>query len=302
MIATNWEQKKMPSVAPVMSREDKARLYQRISACPSNATCTENACGSQSHTTCQQEMHTQLDFADYVQSPLLFVIGLSGTLPSSWSNMSQLQNLSLSGNNLDGTLPPSWGNFSQLQTLDLYGNRLCGTMPTSWQDLSQLHQLKLSNNSLTGTLPEAIVAMTQLTTLCLDTNNLSSTLPGSWQALTQLTQLHLEYNQLSGSLPESWSAMDQIKFMTLSMNNISGPLPCNWTAMATNELHSLHLGLGGNYLTGVVPASWGHISYLSISGSFSVDGSLHDLPNIDLTGEETDVELDALGILVSSGV
>ena len=115
--------------------------------------------------------------------------------------------------------------------------------------------------------------MTHLQTLCLNSNNFSSTLP---ESLTQLTQLNLDNNQLSGSLPESWSAMDQVKFMSLRLNSISGPLPQKWTVMATNALRNLWLR--GNALTGVVPPSWGHVVGLSVSGNFSIDNNLKDIP------------------------
>ena len=39
--------------------------------------------------------------------------GISGTLPPSWSNMTQLQGLDLSSNSLTGPLPPSWSSMTQ---------------------------------------------------------------------------------------------------------------------------------------------------------------------------------------------
>ena len=46
--------------------------------------------------------------------------------------------------------------------------------------------------------------------------------------------------------------------------------------MATYAL--IDLWLKGNYLTGVVPVSWGHIDQLYISGSYSIDKSFQDFP------------------------
>lgn len=70
--------------------------------------------------------------------------------------------------------------------------------------------------------------------------------------------------------------MNQVNVMSLRLNKISGPLPQTWTTMATNALRKLWLH--GNALTGVVPASWSHIGRLSVSGSFSIDENLKDIP------------------------
>ena len=87
--------------------------------------------------------------------------------------------------------------------------------------------------------------------------------------------------------------MDQVESMSLSMNNVSGPLPKNWTTMATNALQGLWLH--GNALSGVVPPSWGHLMWLSISGSLSINKSLDGLPaNINTMDMEMDVDCPSM--------
>ena len=103
--------------------------------------------------------------------------GITGSLPVSWSSMTQLQQLYLNSNSLTGTLPPSWANMTQLQQLYLYGNSLTGTLPPSWSNMAQMNGLALLGNSLTGTLLPSWSSMTQLQMLYLYGNSLTGTLP-----------------------------------------------------------------------------------------------------------------------------
>jgi hypothetical protein len=57
---------------------------------------------------------------------------LTGTLPSSWSQLTGLTVLQLSDNNLSGTLPSRWSQLTGLTDLKLSGNNLVGSWPASW--------------------------------------------------------------------------------------------------------------------------------------------------------------------------
>ena len=45
--------------------------------------------------------------------------------------------INLQGNGITGTLPPSWSNMTQLQWLWLYSNSLTGTLPPSWSSMTE---------------------------------------------------------------------------------------------------------------------------------------------------------------------
>ena len=92
---------------------------------------------------------------------------LTGPLPATLGNLTNLTQLHLGENNLTGPLPATLGNLTKLESLVLWLNSLTGPLPASWGNLTNLTQLHLGGNSLTGPLP------------------------ASWGNLTKLEELHL---------------------------------------------------------------------------------------------------------------
>ena len=137
-------------------------------------------------------------------------------LPESLGQLSQLQTLSLSGNQLT-TLPESLGQLSQLQTLSLSRNQLT-TLQESLGQLSKLQALYLWNNQLT-ILPESLGQLSKLQSLDLDNNRLT-TLPESLGQLSQLLSLSLSGNQLT-TLPESLGQLSQLQRLYLGANQLT---------------------------------------------------------------------------------
>lgn len=67
-------------------------------------------------------------------------------------------NLYLSGNNLSGTIPESLGQLSNLEYIDLSGNEFSGTLPQSIASMMDNGTLvNVMYNNFSGTLPDAIV-------------------------------------------------------------------------------------------------------------------------------------------------
>ena len=114
-----------------------------------------------------------------------------------------LQVLYLSHNELTGNLPVSLSDFTNLLALDLYGNSLTGEIPALYFDkLTSLQQLNLGNNLLTGELDTRIGQLSELRGLFLVRNNLQGQLPSEIGKLsTLLYGMRLDGNDFSGQLP-----------------------------------------------------------------------------------------------------
>ena len=76
----------------------------------------------------------------------LWLVGLTGEIPTELGNLSNLETLDLGGNQLTGEIPTELGSLSNLQGLYLYYNELTGDIPAELGSLSNLHDLYLSNN------------------------------------------------------------------------------------------------------------------------------------------------------------
>lgn len=153
---------------------------------------------------------------------------LSGTLSENWESSSipiKLGQLNLSNNLLSGTLPSSLSNLSSLQILLLNGNQFSGTIPPSIGELNQLLKLDLSRNSLSGEIPPEIGNCIHLTYLDLSRNNLSGPIPPEISNAHILNYLNLSRNHLNQSLPKSLGAMKSLTVADFSFNDFSGKLP-----------------------------------------------------------------------------
>lgn len=158
---------------------------------------------------------------------------LSGSLPPSIGNLSNLNSLILYNNNLIGTIPGDIGNLNHLKYLNLSTNQLTGNIPASIGNLSQLITLHLGDNQLTGQIPYSLGNLVNLSTLTLLINQLSGTIPSSIGNLIGLNELSLCNNQLTDTIPRSIGNLINLNYLDISNNLLSGTIP--------NELCNLSL-------------------------------------------------------------
>ncbi|HYK87445.1 MAG TPA: leucine-rich repeat domain-containing protein [Acidobacteriota bacterium] len=171
---------------------------------------------------------------------------LSGTIPSTLGNLSNLQELNLSGNQLSGPIPAALDNLTNLQHLDLSGNQLSGLIPSRVGLRANLLFLNLSANELSGSIPSSLDIFANLQELYLSANQLSGPIPSELGNLVSLQRLYLPANQLSGPLPSSLGSLTNLQELVLFGNQLSGPIPSS----LGNLVNLQKLILFGNQLNG----------------------------------------------------
>ncbi|MBA0614562.1 hypothetical protein Godav_014846, partial [Gossypium davidsonii] len=99
--------------------------------------------------------------------------GLIGSITPQIGALSKLRYLNLSLNSLTGELPSSIGNLTQLAVLDVSHNYI-HSIPLAIQKMENLVSLNFSMNSLSGKLPSSIGNLTQLAVLDVSHNYIHS--------------------------------------------------------------------------------------------------------------------------------
>lgn len=153
---------------------------------------------------------------------------LTGPFPENSNSSSlpaELGELNLSDNLLSGTLPISISNFTNIQNLRLGGNRFSGPIPASIGALQQVLKLDLSRNNLSGQIPPEIGTSLHLTFLDLSSNNLSGPVPPQIANIRILNYLNLSRNHLTRTIPESIGSLKSLTTVDFSFNDLSGSLP-----------------------------------------------------------------------------
>ena len=85
---------------------------------------------------------------------------------------------------LTGSIPRELGQLSNLESLSLVGNNLIGTIPSTLGELNKLSALSFDRNNLTGTIPSALGKLTNLRWLGFSDNpNFGGSIPTTFTAL-----------------------------------------------------------------------------------------------------------------------
>lgn len=218
--------------------------------------------------------------------------GLSGDIPSSIGDLTEVFRLNFSGNNVTGSIPTSIGNMSKLLYFWVNSASLSGSIPSEIGDASLLRDIQLFNNDLTGSLPSSIGDLTDLQQLTVGMNQLSGAIPSSLGNCTDLTYLHLGDNDFEDEIPSSLGSLTALTQLFLSSNDLTGSIPTTFGALTS----LLYLHLEGNQLTGSIPSQLGNMTALKqlylhtnkLSGTLpSSLGSLANLEIFQLSGSPT---------------
>ena len=242
-------------------------------------------CGPTSGTSINLSGQLPVELANLSKLQSLILSGnqLSGEIPSNLGMLSDLENLVLFDNQLEGGIPSELGDLSKLTVLSLSFNQLIGEIPTSLEDLADLQILALNRNQLIGSIPIEITNLTNLTQLQLWDNLLTGEIPSNIGNMSSLTILRLEQNQLTGEIPIGIGSLNNLEFLLLSNNELTGIIP-NDLAMLNNLRW---LVLWDNHLTGEIPSSLENLSALELLSlstnelTGEIPSSLGNLSNLE---------------------
>ncbi|WP_420636803.1 leucine-rich repeat domain-containing protein [Candidatus Palauibacter sp.] len=186
-------------------------------------------------------------------------------------DLSTLQLLDLSDNDLYGHIPEGLGNLQRARVLNLSGNRLVGAIPAELGNLSALRVLDLSGMrpslayplpGLEHALPAQLGRLSNLEILNLSGNRLRYAIPREFGDLSALRELLLSQNELSGELPTELGELGRLERLDLEGNpGLTRPLPLSLTSLRTLE----ELGLSDTGLC--VPRGSAFVDWLAGKGA-----------------------------------
>ncbi len=183
---------------------------------------------------------------------------ITGSIPESLGQLTNLITLSIKDNSLTGNIPESLGQLSNLTTLYIHAS-LTGSIPNSLSQLSNLTYLRLDISSLTGTIPESLGQLRNLTYLYILGNSLTGSIPESLGQLSNLTYLWVAGISLTGSIPESLGQLSNLTYLTCGGRSLTGSIP-----ESLGQLSKLvYFRIGSGSLTGNIPESLGQLSNLT---------------------------------------
>jgi hypothetical protein len=163
----------------------------------------------------------------------------------------KITEINLSGMGLSGTIPESIGDLTDLTLLDLSGNNITSAVVSGAPKTAEEGGSSMAPTLATA-IPTTIGNLTKLLYLYLANNKLSGELPSSLGNLKQLKHLVISDNKLSGDLPLWIGNLKSLENLDLSNNNLTGDF-AQWFFNNLPEIPSLkYLYLKGNKLTGEV--------------------------------------------------
>ncbi|KAE9446770.1 hypothetical protein C3L33_21338, partial [Rhododendron williamsianum] len=203
---------------------------------------------------------------------------LTGSVPSQFDNLTRINVLYLSNNQLSGPIP-NLSTMKSLNYVDTYWtNDLMNQLLLCWlskmpgrtyhrigvglthvaavglEFSATIHASHPWSTGLTGQLTGDIAQLSELQMLDLSYNKgLTGALTPSIRSLTKLTNLILIGCDFSGPIPDTIGSLQQLYYLDLNSNRFSGSIP-----PSIGNLSNLYwLDLSNNTLSGTIPVSSG---------------------------------------------
>lgn len=244
-------------------------------------------------------------FLPYLSDLIMWANNLTGEIPEGICvKGGNLQTLILNNNFISGTIPQSISNCTNMIWVSLASNRITGEIPAAIGNLKELAILQLGNNSLTGQIPPELGKCRSLIWLDLTSNNLSCFIPsdladqaglivpgsasgkqfafvrneggtscrgaGGLVEFEDMRAERLEKSPMvhscpltrvySGTTVYTFTSNGSMIYLDLSYNSLSGSIPDSFGAMAFLQV----LNLGHNRLSGNIPDSFGGLKDIGV--------------------------------------
>jgi Leucine-rich repeat (LRR) protein len=167
---------------------------------------------------------------------------LTGTIPTSLSQLEDLEDFSISQNLITGTIPLYFSNMVSLQSLFLNQNELNGTIPRILGPV--IEELYLNNNQLTSSIPHNFGDIEQLLEFSLETNYLTGSVPAFIQ-IAILQNVLMYGNYFTGTI--EMAAFQHLKILDVSDNMFT-------TFNVQNSTSLQVINLNNNLFQGTVPS------------------------------------------------
>ncbi|XP_060195245.1 LRR receptor-like serine/threonine-protein kinase FLS2 [Lycium barbarum] len=211
---------------------------------------------------------------------------LSGEIPRSISECSELQVLLLLQNNFIEKIPRELGKLQLLQILTLGFNKLQGTIPDEIGDLHNLKQMGTEKNALIGLIPLTIFNISSLQVLSIWDKREGGREKGKRESCAYCTKMEWQRSAIVErelSFGRKWKGMrekreggvvipdevgnlQELLELKLDFNNFSGSIPIgifNISTLASISLTQKHIS-GANKIDGVLPSSISNLSKLTV--------------------------------------
>ncbi|XP_047307650.1 receptor-like protein 7 [Impatiens glandulifera] len=206
---------------------------------------------------------------------------LESSLPDEIGNSLLFANFfSLARNRLSGVIPMSICNATNLMVLDLFTNEFNGSIPSCLieKNSMSLGVLNLGNNRLTGSITGNFPEKCVLKTLDLNGNLLEGKVPISLANCKDLEVLNLGNNKMIDNYPCFLKNSSSLRVLVLRRNNFHGNISCYHTGVTNTTWEKLQIvDLALNNFTGIIPAK----CFSSWKGmANSVDGEKTDLDHL----------------------
>jgi Leucine-rich repeat (LRR) protein len=207
-------------------------------------------------------------------------------------NLTELEDLDLSGNYFGHSIAPCWfWNVTSMKSLHLYETYLHGPFPDALGGMVSLQHLDFSNNGNAATLTVDLKSLCELETLYLDnslssgnitefvdrlpqcasrklsvlsspSNNMTGIFPNTMKHLTSLITLILTNNSITGAVPPGISNCTRLEYFHFSSNRLSGLVPSLPRSLRIFEVHM-------NFLSGHLPLEIGAPNLKNLILSFN---------------------------------